>query len=124
MMGPPPQVDPVLVEQASAKMVEMGLIEKVTGILTPDIMEILTLSVEQAFPGLLNLQDPGDLEEALQGVINGTIPLQPRGKLADAARGAAAAAAAGPAPGAGGLAPGAPELGGGGIPGAGAPGLV
>jgi hypothetical protein len=114
----------IMVEQATAKMVEAGAIEKITGRMTPEVVAVLHASVEATYPGLLNLGDPDDLEEALKGVINGRIPVQHRGKLADADRAAAAQSAAGAQPGGPAGAPGPGSIPGApGAPGAGATGL-
>lgn len=113
--------DPALVEEATQKMVEAGMLERITGQITPEVERILRDTADAAIPEMLDLSNEQDLEQLLQGVANGTIPLPDPGADLQPAPGGLDLGGLGAAPGAGEPAPG-DSLGGGGLPGRGFPG--
>ncbi len=91
-MAPPSEepaalrMNPDIVESASAKLVESRMMDKVTNTITPNMKEAVKVVLDRALPGMLNLDDPNDLREAIYGIADGSIPVngQPPGGVATA----------------------------------------
>jgi hypothetical protein len=80
------RMNPDVVESASAKLVESRLMDKVTNTITPNMKEAVKVALDKALPGMLNLDNPDDLREAIYGIADGSIPVngQPPGGVATA----------------------------------------
>ena len=62
-------------QQATAKMVAMGLLESATSELSPDLVVLFQAIIDAIDPGLYNLQQPEQLKEFINGVNSGAIDL-------------------------------------------------
>ena len=62
-------------QQATAKMVAMGLLESATTELSPDLVVLFQAIIDAIDPGLYNLQQPEQLKEFINGVNSGAIDL-------------------------------------------------
>lgn len=72
MMG---TIPPDLLQQATAKMVAMGLLDAATTELTPDLIMAFQIIIDAIDPGLYDLQQPEQLKEFINGVNSGAIDL-------------------------------------------------
>lgn len=72
MMG---TIAPDLLQQATAKMVAMGLLDAATTELTPDLIMAFQIIIDAIDPGLYDLQQPEQLKEFINGVNSGAIDL-------------------------------------------------
>jgi len=68
-------VEPDAVQQATARMVSMGLLPAATSDITPDILMAFQLIIDAIDPGLYDLQQPEQLKEFIDGVNSGAIDL-------------------------------------------------
>lgn len=68
-------VPPEQVQQATAKMVAMGLLNEATTEITPELIMALQVIIDAIDPGLYNLQQPEQLKEFINGVNSGAIDL-------------------------------------------------
>lgn len=68
-------VEPEAVQQATARMVAMGLLPAATSDITPDILMAFQLIIDAIDPGLYDLQQPEQLKEFIDGVNSGAIDL-------------------------------------------------
>ena len=86
---------PDMVQKATAKLVEVGMFNMATGEVTPELLGDLQVIANLLSPGLYDLSQPDQLEEFLNGIINGTIELRiPAGAIEAAAAGTSPAGAA------------------------------
>ena len=98
---------PEKVQSATAVLVEAGMLDSVSGEITPDLVVQLQAIADQVDPGLYDLSQPEELEEFINGINDGTIELTPRepappaGGLPPLPAGSAGLPAAGLAPPAG-----------------------
>jgi len=91
---------PDAIQQATAKLVEAGIFTGTTGEMTQELVADLQAVANLLSPGLYDLSQPDQLEEFINGINDGTIPLTPA--VPAPAAGAAGAVPAGiPVPGAG-----------------------
>lgn len=70
-----------LVRNATAALVDNGLLPKVQGQLDANLMDLLSAIAEATAPGLYDLTDEQQVEELLRGLSDGTIPVPPADKL-------------------------------------------
>ena len=68
-------IAPDLLQQATAKMVAMGLLDAATTELTPDLIMAFQIIIDAIDPGLYDLQQPEQLKEFINGVNSGAIDL-------------------------------------------------
>ena len=69
---------PEKVQSATALLVEAGMLDSVSGELTPELVAQLQAIAYQVDPGLYDLSQPEELEEFINGINDGTIELTPR----------------------------------------------
>jgi hypothetical protein len=84
--APPVEMDefgmgmtPELVQSATAKLVEAGMLDAATSEITPELIAKMQEIADQIDPGLYDLSQPDQLEEFINGINNGTIELAPAG---------------------------------------------
>lgn len=79
MMAPPTgmmeQVPPELVQQATARMVAMGLFTEAVSEITPEVLASMQVIIDAIDPGLYDLSQPEQLKEFIDGVNSGAIDL-------------------------------------------------
>jgi hypothetical protein len=92
---------PDAVQQATAKLVEAGIFTATTSELTQELVADLQAVANLLAPGLYDLSQPDQLEEFINGINDGTIPITPAAPAPAPAAGAAPAGAGIPVPGAG-----------------------
>jgi len=68
-------IEPETLQQATAKMVAMGLLDVATDQLTPELLAAFQIVIDAIDPGLFNLQQPEQLKEFIDGVNSGAIDL-------------------------------------------------
>lgn len=68
------RLSPDVVESASSRLVEAGLLDELMNTVTPQMIEAVKQVVDMSVPGLLNLDDENDLREAIYGIADGSIP--------------------------------------------------
>jgi hypothetical protein len=68
-------IPPEDLQQATAKMVAMGLVDKATSELTPELLMAFQTVIDAIDPGLFDLQQPEQLKEFINGVNSGAIDL-------------------------------------------------
>tara|TARA_R100001510_G_C7654440_1_gene213095 strand:- start:3228 stop:3857 length:630 start_codon:yes stop_codon:yes gene_type:complete len=68
-------IEPETLQQATAKMVAMGLLDVATDQLTPELLSAFQIVIDAIDPGLFNLQQPEQLKEFIDGVNSGAIDL-------------------------------------------------
>jgi len=71
----PMSMTPALIQEATSILVGMGLMDAATAQMTPELMTTLQALADTYAPGLFDLQNPDEMEEFLDGIINGTITL-------------------------------------------------
>ena len=86
---------PDAIQQATAKLVEAGMFTETTSQITPEVLQDMQILADMLSPGLFDLSQPDELEEFINGINDGTIP------LVIPSRTAGAAPAGGAIPGAG-----------------------
>jgi hypothetical protein len=69
---------PEKVQSATAMLVEAGMLDNVSGDVTPELVAQLQMIADQIDPGLYDLSQPEQLEEFINGINDGTIKLTPR----------------------------------------------
>ena len=69
---------PEKAQSATALLVEAGMLDSVSGEITPDLVVQLQAIADQVDPGLYDLSQPEELEEFINGINDGTIELTPR----------------------------------------------
>ena len=74
----PPSADllgltPALIQEATSLLVQMGLMDAATAALSPELIAKLQAMAETFAPGLFDLTIPDQMEEFLNGIVNGTI---------------------------------------------------
>lgn len=69
-------LNPDMVQKATTKLVEAGIFNMATGEITPDLIGALQNVANFLSPGLYDLSQPDQLEEFLNGIINGTIEVR------------------------------------------------
>tara|TARA_R100000084_G_scaffold109356_1_gene75929 strand:- start:4763 stop:5227 length:465 start_codon:yes stop_codon:yes gene_type:complete len=65
----PPMIPPGMIEAATAKMVEMGLLAQATTELSPQVLEAIQSAADQLFPGMFDVNNPDELMEALNVIV-------------------------------------------------------
>ncbi len=70
-----------LVRNATAALVDSGLLPKVQGQLDANLMDLLTAIADATAPGLYDLTDEQQVEELLRGLSDGTIAIPPADQL-------------------------------------------
>jgi hypothetical protein len=70
-----------LVRDATAALVDSGLLPKVQGQLDTNLMDLLSAIAEATAPGLYDLTDEQQVEELLRGLSDGTIAIPPADQL-------------------------------------------
>ena len=71
----PMGMTPALIQEATSILVGMGLMDAATAQMTPELMTTLQALADTYAPGLFDLRNPDEMEEFLDGIINGTITL-------------------------------------------------
>lgn len=67
-------IPPEDLQQATAKMVAMGLVDKATTQLTPELLMVFQLVIDAIDPGLFDLQQPEQLKEFINGELRSNRP--------------------------------------------------
>lgn len=106
------ELTPAVIQEATSMLVEAGMLDQASSEVTPDLRTKLQQAADKIDPGLYDLQDQDQLEEFLNGIINGIIELTPdRGEPEPTEPGLGALPAGLGAPPAGGAGLGAPPAG-------------
>ena len=67
---------PEKVQLATSMLVEAGMLDAVSGNITPELVAQLQMIADQIDPGLYDLSQPEQLEEFINGINDGTIQLR------------------------------------------------
>lgn len=70
-------LSPAIIQEATAMLVEAGMLDQAASAITPDLRTKLQQAADKIDPGLYDLQDQDQLEEFINGIINGIIELSP-----------------------------------------------
>tara|TARA_R100000808_G_C2155067_1_gene166784 strand:- start:4578 stop:5141 length:564 start_codon:yes stop_codon:yes gene_type:complete len=84
--APPPEemdmmeeLTPAVIQEATSMLVEAGMLDKAASEITPELRTKLQAAADKIDPGLYDLNDQDQLEEFINGIINGIIELTPTG---------------------------------------------
>jgi hypothetical protein len=73
--APLASVPPGLVEAATSRLVEMGLLAQPTQEITPEVLDAIQQAADALFPGLLDATNPNELMEAINVILSDHGPI-------------------------------------------------
>jgi hypothetical protein len=66
-------LSPDIIQAATSTLVAAGLLDRATGQMTPELIEVFQTAANEIAPGIYNLTNDEDLMEFVNGIANGTI---------------------------------------------------